>query len=521
MNENFDVIVVGGGMAGLTAAAYLTKYGQSVLLIEKSDKVGGLLNNFTRKGFTFDYGVRALENSGIILPMIKTLGLDIEFVKNPVSIGIDKQWVKMTSKEEVNNYGSMLKRLFPEEENAIDEIIKEIKKVMLQMDVIYGIDNPLFQENMMDREYLFKVLLPWLLKYKSNIHKASKLNKPIKEHLLKFTNNQQLIDMITQHFFTSTPAFFALSYFSLYADYIYPLGGTGVLAQKTSEYVTAHGGKIMLKSEVVTIDSEKHIVSLRSRQVLSYKKLIWAADQKCLYHSLVDLPSRLVANKRQICENGRAGNSVLSLYLGVNIDSQILNKKCGCHSFYTPNSAGLSSLSSWQTQDIKEAYDWVSDYLAKTTYEISIPVLRDKNLAPEQKTGLIINTVFDYQVVKYFIDANLYQQFKNFCAKEIISVMNSKIMEGLQDKIEFSFVSTPQTIEKETSNFQGAITGWSFTNRVMPSENRFKKIRNAIHTPIDDVYQCGAWTFSPSGLPVSILTGKVAADRVRKDLRRK
>ena len=42
MIENkFDAIVVGGGIAGLTAAAYLVKAGQSVILVEKQSKVGG------------------------------------------------------------------------------------------------------------------------------------------------------------------------------------------------------------------------------------------------------------------------------------------------------------------------------------------------------------------------------------------------------------------------------------------------------------------------------------------------
>jgi hypothetical protein len=37
-------------------------------------------------------------------------------------------------------------------------------------------------------------------------------------------------------------------------------------------------------------------------------------------------------------------------------------------------------------------------------------------------------------------------------------------------------------------------------------------------TPIPDTYQAGQWTFSPSGMPISILTSKLAADRVLKDL---
>ncbi|HPF56246.1 MAG TPA: hypothetical protein PLV03_06875, partial [Clostridiales bacterium] len=69
-------------------------------------------------------------------------------------------------------------------------------------------------------------------------------------------------------------------------------------------------------------------------------------------------------------------------------------------------------------------------------------------------------------------------------------------------------------------NKQGAITGWAFTG-AMPAENRFQKIANSVNTPLKDVVQCGQWTFSPSGLPVSILTGKLAADAVHKQLKGK
>jgi len=84
----FDSIVVGGGIAGLTAACYLCRYGHNVLLLEKSKKVGGLVGSFERDGFVFDYGARAFENSGIILPMLKQLGIDMEIINNPVTIGI-------------------------------------------------------------------------------------------------------------------------------------------------------------------------------------------------------------------------------------------------------------------------------------------------------------------------------------------------------------------------------------------------------------------------------------------------
>ena len=42
MNREYDAIVVGGGLAGLTSAAYLCKYGVKTLLVEKGEKRVGL-----------------------------------------------------------------------------------------------------------------------------------------------------------------------------------------------------------------------------------------------------------------------------------------------------------------------------------------------------------------------------------------------------------------------------------------------------------------------------------------------
>ena len=145
MIENkFDAIVVGGGIAGLTAAAYLVKAGQSVILVEKQSKVGGLLQSFKRNNVYFDAGLRSIENSGIVFPMLKELGIKIDFVKSNVSIGIADSVLKLNNHESVIEYEAFLKSHYPDNESDISAIIFEIKKIMGYMDVLYGIDNPIF-----------------------------------------------------------------------------------------------------------------------------------------------------------------------------------------------------------------------------------------------------------------------------------------------------------------------------------------------------------------------------------------
>ena len=522
MNMEYDAIVVGGGMAGLTSAAYLCRYGYHTLLLEKGKKTGGLVNTFWHKGFAFDGGIRAFENSGIIRPMMKSLDLDLEFVRNPVSIGIGSHWTQLSSRQSLQNYAEMLASIFPENKADIAKIAEEMEKVMRYMNVIYGIDNPLFLENMRDPEYLVKTLLPWLFKYQLNIGKANKLNEPVQLYLRRFSDNQALIDMIVQHFFKDTPTFFALSYFGLYLDYSYPMGGTGVLAEKVSERILSTGGKILTQVAVESIDTSIREITTSSGEKFQYKKLIWAADQRALYSSIKGIQPPIVENQGSLVHRSEGNDSILTLFIGVNLSRDYFKDICGAHAFYTPKTDGLSSLPRWEEASAKgkdELFKWVDSYLKLTTYEISCPVLRDVSLAPEGKTGLIVSTLMPYHLVRRISDEGDYESFKKFCTDTITQTLEKSLFPDLLKNISFSLCSTPMTIEKETGNTQGAITGWSFTNVKIPAESHFKKIANSIHTPIEDILQCGQWTFSPSGLPVSILTGKLAADEVRKTLK--
>lgn len=522
MNMEYDVIVVGGGMAGLTSAAYLCKYGYRTLLLEKGKKTGGLVNTFWHQGFAFDAGIRAFENSGIIRPMLKSLDLDLEFVKNPVFIGIGSHWTQLSTRQSLQDYAHMLTTIFPENKTDIAKIAEEMEKVMCYMEVIYGIDNPLFLENMKDPEYLVKTLLPWLLKYQVNITKANKLNEPVQRYLRRFTDNQELIDMIVQHFFKDTPTFFALSYFGLYLDYSYPKGGTGILAEKVSERILSSGGKIMTQTTAESIDTASREITTSSGEKYHYKKLIWAADQRALYSAVKGNQPQNVEKQRSLVNQSEGNDSIMTLFMGVDLNRDYFNNIGGAHAFYTPKTDGLSSLPKWEETARKgkdELLKWVDSYLNLTTYEISCPVLRDASLAPEGKTGLIVSTLMPYELVKRISDEGDYESFKKFCTETITQTLENSLFPGLLKHISFSLCSTPMTIEKETGNTHGAITGWSFTNETIPAESRFKKITNSIHTPIEDILQCGQWTFSPSGLPVSILTGKLAADEVQKTLK--
>src|SRR5210317_994562 len=131
MTENrYDTTIVGGGIAGLTSAAYLARAGQKVLLIEKNREFGGLVNTFSHNGFRFDAGVRALEDAGIIFPMLQDLGIQLETVKSPVSIGVENEILHVRDGSSLGEYRDMLARLYPESTKEIDDVIVVIRKIM-------------------------------------------------------------------------------------------------------------------------------------------------------------------------------------------------------------------------------------------------------------------------------------------------------------------------------------------------------------------------------------------------------
>ena len=117
------IVIVGAGMAGLTAAAYLLKAGFDVLLLEKNDRTGGLLSTLKYDHFCFDTGPRALVNSGIVKPILKELGIELNYCVNKISIGIEDQFFQVNSIKDLKEYQRILTNLFPENQEEIKHIL--------------------------------------------------------------------------------------------------------------------------------------------------------------------------------------------------------------------------------------------------------------------------------------------------------------------------------------------------------------------------------------------------------------
>jgi len=529
VENSYNTIVVGGGIAGLTSAVYLARSGQKVLLIEKNKEFGGLVNSFSRDGFQFEAGVRALEDAGIIFAMLKDLGIELEVVKSHVSVGIENEIVSIETIGDIQKYRQLLVKLFPENESEIDELIKIILKIMKHMEVLYGLENPAFKDLKNDRNYLFKELLPWLPKFIFTVGKINRMNMPVEDYLKTIVKNQSLRDMIAQHFFKNTPTFFALSYFSLYLDYFYPKGGVGKLAEVLKDKVLEYGGELKPETTVVEVMADKCLVKDQNNCIYKYDKLVWASDLKTLYKiaKTEGLPTKIKekfeATKGTMLKN-RGSDSVFSLYLQVDEPLNTFGKIANGHFFYTPLKIGLGEthrkelddlLSNFENLDKGQILIWLDKFIRLNTFEISIPGLKDPELVPPGKTGMIISLLAEYDLFKEIQKAGWLKEFVTEMENRIIDVISGSIYPMLKDKLMARFSFTPLSIENRVGSSEGAIVGWSF-EKAMPVVNKIQFSSRSVLTPIPSIYQAGQWAYSPTGVPMSILTGKLAADKVLK-----
>lgn len=95
----WDVVIIGGGIAGLSTGALLTKKGYQVLLVEANSRLGGRANcQAHRSGFLVDWGIHSLRagEAGVAAQLFQQLGLKLDVV--PSGEGLlfhEEQWFSL------------------------------------------------------------------------------------------------------------------------------------------------------------------------------------------------------------------------------------------------------------------------------------------------------------------------------------------------------------------------------------------------------------------------------------------
>lgn len=129
-------IVIGSGMSGLTAAAYLARAGHSVIVYEQYEEIGGVTATLRRDGFGWDLGPLLLEGFGPGEPAGEILaepGLDDRVRTVPDDRGaVFPDFSFWKPAEYAGPYWRRehLKRLYPEDGEGLDRYYRFYDRMM-------------------------------------------------------------------------------------------------------------------------------------------------------------------------------------------------------------------------------------------------------------------------------------------------------------------------------------------------------------------------------------------------------
>ena len=85
MDKNYDVVIIGSGLGGITCGARLAKAGSRVLMVEKLPFIGGRFSHKEYKGYTLPTGAIIAQGGGSLEATYDDLGLEfpLAIAKNP------------------------------------------------------------------------------------------------------------------------------------------------------------------------------------------------------------------------------------------------------------------------------------------------------------------------------------------------------------------------------------------------------------------------------------------------------
>ncbi|MGB6606367.1 MAG: NAD(P)-binding protein, partial [Atribacterota bacterium] len=134
------IIIIGGGIAGLSAGVFGQKYGFETEIFEMHTIPGGQCTAWKRKGYMFDYCIGWLlgSSSGSMNTLWKQLGAlseDIPIIDPEVFIrNVDNEGQEFLIYKDIQKWKAYLKSISPEDEEAISRMFSIIAKFSLSGD---------------------------------------------------------------------------------------------------------------------------------------------------------------------------------------------------------------------------------------------------------------------------------------------------------------------------------------------------------------------------------------------------
>ncbi len=132
--KSYDAIIIGAGLAGLTAAALIARRGLSVAVLEQSDRPGGSCSAFRRDGVTHDTGAAMLFGFGEkgFNPhryVMEELGQDLEVYMHEALYRLNYGDEGVVFWPEYARFFDELERIFPGARPELESFYGEIRRL--------------------------------------------------------------------------------------------------------------------------------------------------------------------------------------------------------------------------------------------------------------------------------------------------------------------------------------------------------------------------------------------------------
>ncbi|HUX48821.1 MAG TPA: FAD-dependent oxidoreductase [Dehalococcoidia bacterium] len=492
----YDVIVIGGGLSGLTAASLLAKRGVHVAVIDKSYAPGGSCGIFKRNNIIFDQGAAMLFGFGekgfnAHRFVFNCLEEPIDVIKHDLLYCVNFNGQRIKFWPDLDMFAEELAQVFPAEKENIRRFYHDLEKMYKHVMV----ENPSYTT---PDETNPKESLRCLLRHPiSYVRFLSYINKSAKDLLKKYFSGLEIFkffDKLTSTYCYATveesPAVLAAVMFvdNHVGGSYYPAGSTLFLPGKLEKTIEENGGDMLLENEVVRIlftGDHPSGVKLKSGDNIYADNLIYSGTVWNLYGKLID-KTYLKAQRIEWAANQVPTHPSVVLY--AHIDKRVIPEDTAPIEMLVGNTDLL-------------------DESEVTAYILSID---DRTLCDENSHVVVaIGPTFANW---YDEDAENYLLKKEREKARLIAVLERRFP-GFTNGVRYVEVATPRTIERYTLKNGGAVAG--------PKQMLGQHMLHRLHTKSewDNLFCCGESTVMGTGTPTVTTSGISAANAVLKKLK--
>lgn len=475
---NHKIIIVGAGVAGLSAGIHACRNGYEAEIYEKHNLPGGLCTAWERKGYTFDGCIHWLVGTkpGSQFNRLWQEVCDInamEIIEGDRFITIEGTDGKaLHIYNDIDRLEGHLLEYSPQDEAIIRELV-DAARLMSRME--FPLDKP---DELLKFWHLPLIMVKMLPMFKI-MGKFSRVT--IGEYLGQVQDPflKEALGLLIP------PCYSMLSLLSTLAshhtgDAGFPKGGSLAFARSLEKRFTELGGKVYYGSPVgeIMVENDRAVgVSLTDGRQARADTIISAAD---LFHSTKELlKGKYTTDLIKESFKNFATYSSVQVSLGIDCDLSGEEKKLAVR-LDKPINIGTEE----------------NSYLYITNYSF------DPSLAPAGKS-VVIGTL--YSSFEPWSGAaknkELYREKKEKLAGQVLKAVEDRFP-AARGKVEAVDVATPYSFYRYTGVYKGAYMAWI----IPPDSGRFKIPKQL--SGLEGFYQIGQWVEPPAGLPGSMLTGR-------------